>query len=141
MSAHEWLTAQERDTVSAMGAAVLIALTVAGIVAGVYWARGIRDSVEPPHRRPAASQPREVTAISGVRQTPIEQADAALELARTRQQLSSYGWVDRQAGLVRIPIERGMELVLQRQQAAAPTPSPAPQGQGAPGRPGAERRR
>ncbi len=132
MSAHEWLTSQEPDSVSAVGAAVLIALTVAGIVGGVYWARGIRDSVEPEHRRPAAAHPREVTVISGVRQTPIEQADSAVELARTRQLLSSYGWVDRQAGLVRIPIERGMELVLRRQQATAPAPSPAASGQGAP---------
>jgi len=30
------------------------------------------------------------------------------------QTLYSYGWVDRQAGLVRIPIDRAMELVAQR---------------------------
>jgi hypothetical protein len=30
------------------------------------------------------------------------------------QTLFSYGWVDRQAGLVRIPINRAMELVAQR---------------------------
>jgi hypothetical protein len=30
------------------------------------------------------------------------------------QTLYSYGWVDRQAGLVRIPIDRAMELIAQR---------------------------
>jgi hypothetical protein len=48
--------------------------------------------------------------------------------------LGSYGWVDRQQGVVRIPIERAMELVQQKgfpvrpqqdnTQAAAPAPQP-----------------
>ena len=43
---------------------------------------------------------------------------AARELAefRLRQAklLSSYGWVDREAGVVRIPIDRAMDLVAER---------------------------
>ena len=35
-------------------------------------------------------------------------------LAEQRQQLESYGWVDQNAGRARIPIERAMELVLER---------------------------
>jgi len=42
----------------------------------------------------------------------------ALELKELRTQedsvLSSYGWVDKKAGVVRIPIERAMELQLER---------------------------
>jgi hypothetical protein len=34
--------------------------------------------------------------------------------AREDQQLTNYGWVDRSAGIVRVPIERAMELVLQK---------------------------
>jgi hypothetical protein len=30
------------------------------------------------------------------------------------QALTSYGWIDREAGVARIPIERAMELVLKR---------------------------
>jgi hypothetical protein len=30
-----------------------------------------------------------------------------------RQQLSSHGWVDRDAGVVRLPIERAMDLTVQ----------------------------
>ena len=39
-----------------------------------------------------------------------------LAALRTREDatLSSYGWVDRNAGVVRIPIDRAMELTLQR---------------------------
>jgi hypothetical protein len=34
--------------------------------------------------------------------------------AREEAELNSYGWIDRTAGVVRVPIERAMELVLQR---------------------------
>jgi len=41
-----------------------------------------------------------------------------LELQQLRTQedqtLSTYGWVDKKEGIVRIPIERAMELQLQR---------------------------
>ena len=33
---------------------------------------------------------------------------------KEEQQLNSYGWVDEKSGVVRIPIERAMELVVQR---------------------------
>ena len=34
--------------------------------------------------------------------------------AREDQELNTYGWIDRTAGVVRIPIERAMDLTLQR---------------------------
>jgi hypothetical protein len=34
--------------------------------------------------------------------------------AREEAELNTYGWIDRTAGVVRVPIERAMELVLQR---------------------------
>ena len=40
--------------------------------------------------------------------------------AAEQQQLSSYGWVDQHNGLVRIPVERAMEMVLQKGLAARP---------------------
>src|ERR1700730_9941610 len=50
--------------------------------------------------------------------------------------LKSYGWVDRTAGSVRIPIDRAMEIVLERgvpggkpMPAGAPAPAPATSGQ------------
>ncbi|MFO1434453.1 MAG: hypothetical protein U1F76_30960 [Candidatus Competibacteraceae bacterium] len=35
-------------------------------------------------------------------------------LTRQRQRLNSYGWTDRQQGIVHIPIERAMELLVQQ---------------------------
>jgi hypothetical protein len=34
--------------------------------------------------------------------------------AREDEQLTNYGWINRSAGIVRVPIERAMELVLQK---------------------------
>lgn len=41
-------------------------------------------------------------------------------LAQQEQRLHSYGWVDRQAGVVRIPIERAIDLLAQRGLPARP---------------------
>jgi len=34
--------------------------------------------------------------------------------AREDQQLTSYGWIDKNAGIVRIPIDRAMQLTVER---------------------------
>jgi hypothetical protein len=53
---------------------------------------------------------------------PRLQIDPHLDLARKRSaddaQLASYGWVDRPSGTVRIPIDRAMELLAERDHAA-----------------------
>lgn len=63
---------------------------------------------------------------------PRLQIDPALDIHDQRkaeeQVLTTYGWVDRQAGVVRIPIERAMSLLAER------GASPA-KGQGVPGGP------
>lgn len=49
---------------------------------------------------------------------PRLQVTPAAELAKLRGEaeakLDSYGWVDRDAGLIRIPIQRAMELTAER---------------------------
>lgn len=42
------------------------------------------------------------------------QVDRRAILTNERSILDSYGWVDRQAGVVRIPIERAIELLTER---------------------------
>ncbi len=62
---------------------------------------------EPPSADPAARFPQ-----------PRLQSNAAEENARQRfaeeRVLASYGWLDPQSGVVRIPIDRAMDLVAQR---------------------------
>ncbi|MCU1338270.1 MAG: hypothetical protein JWO19_3851 [Bryobacterales bacterium] len=61
------------------------------------------------------------TLVSGDRLVPpaprVEE-HPAIELQTLRQQedqiLSSYGWIDRTAGIIRIPIDRAIDLQLER---------------------------
>ena len=41
--------------------------------------------------------------------------------------LDGYGWVDKEKGIVRLPVEKAMTLFVQRQQGKAPAPSAAAQ--------------
>src|SRR5262245_60264417 len=50
---------------------------------------------------------------------------------REDQMLNSYGWIDRQNGIIRIPIERAKRLI--EQKGAPATPPSATQGAAAPG--------
>jgi hypothetical protein len=52
---------------------------------------------------------------------PREQVNGQIDLQAFRAQedaeLQSYGWVNRTSGIVHIPIDRAMDLVVQRQEA------------------------
>ncbi len=68
-----------------------------------------------------ASAYRPPSPLADVRQIPPEPrlqvsgaADLAAFRAKEKAELNSYGWVDRKAGIVRIPIQRAMDLLLQR---------------------------
>jgi hypothetical protein len=63
-----------------------------------------RTLVEPPS--PIPPEPR-------LQITP--EADLAAYLQSQRQILNSYGWVSRDQGRVRIPIDRAMELVVEQE--------------------------
>lgn len=52
---------------------------------------------------------------------PDPLAPRAAAQAREDAALASYGWVDRNAGIARIPIDRAMELLVER---GLPTPRP-----------------
>jgi len=55
-----------------------------------------------------------------------ERLDLARERAAEDKLLNSYGWVDQQAGTVRIPIERAIDMIAQQGLAARPqAPAPA----------------
>jgi hypothetical protein len=41
--------------------------------------------------------------------------DLTVNRAAEKEVLTTYGWVDKQAGIVRIPVQRAMELALERQ--------------------------
>ena len=107
---------QEDDTLPS-GRLVRIGLTgVAVGVAGVAVATLLMvatvglPSPNRSHAEPPLPAPRR---ISGVEQTPIGPTRDGEDLRDSqRRELESLGWVDRDAGIAHIPIERAMDLVV-----------------------------
>lgn len=56
---------------------------------------------------------------------PHPTLDLAAERGRETATLDSYAWVDRRAGIARIPIARAMQILAGKSAASAPTPAPA----------------
>jgi hypothetical protein len=116
---------QEEDHISSraiviVGAASLLVFLVGGWAAVAYL--NARKAEHGPVALPAEAGKSKVgmveqdffdLAVRGKRQD-----------ATKRERLSGYGWVDRDAGVVHLPIDRAMELVAQgvRPGAAAATP-------------------
>lgn len=79
-----------------------------------------------PPRTPLAE---DVTIPPGPRLQQAPVRDYQAFRAREEAALDSYGWVDRRQGVVRIPIERAMELLVER---GEPTITPPATDVGAP---------
>src|SRR6185436_20170837 len=91
--------------------ALMAAVTIATFVAmGVMFQR-----MEA--REDANDRPRPPMAVRGHPEPPAPRLEIAPSRTRTRQRahekeiLTTYFWVDREQGVVRIPIERAMDLV------------------------------
>jgi len=86
----------------------LLALLVSGVgVLGSWLLWRASPAAHDPSRTPSRAAFRAGTP----EQTPIDGSARGLALqAEQRQQLTRYGWADRDAGLARIPIERAIDL-------------------------------
>lgn len=108
---------QERDRVPAWGvygfAVGLIGLLMAGAL--VTWLADRGASVQSGWRRGAAPVEDVPREIQGVDQMLFgAHQPASGDWSAKRRDLSAYHWVDRERGLVQIPIERAMDLVVER---------------------------
>lgn len=66
-------------------------------------------------------QTRRAPAAQAGAATPTEPGATLARLrARQNQRLTSYGWIDRGAGIAHIPVERAIELLLSEDSATAP---------------------
>ncbi len=97
----------------------LVALTVV-VCLGIVWA--MMNSYTETRPTPPA---KELGIISAPNQEPLERFPApSLQLSphqdlvafkgREEKELTTYGWLDRTAGVVRLPIARAMDLIAQR---------------------------
>ncbi len=113
-----------------VGALMVLGLAVSVGVFNLLWERGA------PRTPPAPPQVKGGEA--DLRREPPLQVQAPKDLAAMRAEenkiLTTYGWTDREAGRVRIPIDRAMALLLER---GLPAPAPPVK---APAEPPAKRR-
>lgn len=110
MSGYERSDANIRRLVfSIAGLFVLLAAVL--VAMGLMFAYLARQEKPGPARSPVA-QGRELPPQPRLETTPY--GDLTMMRAAEDAKLSSYGWVDRQAGVVRIPIDRAIELTLER---------------------------
>lgn len=107
---------QEPDQVStrrlaAIGVAGLLVFTGAALWSATVQ-RGITGSVRSDAApRPALAGQQQVGMVYQVR---FDASIAAVKNEEARRRLGGAGWVDRDAGVVHIPIEQAMDLIAQR---------------------------
>ncbi|MBI4565809.1 MAG: hypothetical protein HY716_14060 [Planctomycetes bacterium] len=94
---------------------ILVSLAMGGLFAVLARRTAVRDAEPPPVRQPVQVLP-----------APRLQVNPILELDQWRaweeQELNRYGWIDRDKGIARIPIERAMEVLRRRGLPARPSP-------------------
>lgn len=90
---------------------VIALLTVLGLTNYFAAQRAPRASILSTDRTQVPPPPRLQSAPS---------VDLQMLRAQKQTLLESYGWVDRQAGIVHIPIDQAMELLAKRQQGQKP---------------------
>lgn len=124
----------EKSDVS-IGAIVKFGIGLTGAAVVIHFALwGLFRYLE--DREAKRSRPLPSLVAAGLRRTPPEprlEPDPILPrrrmLAEEEAALTTYGWVDRSTGIVRVPIERAMELLVERglppsKPMVAPTPTP-----------------
>jgi hypothetical protein len=96
----------------AMALVLLCAVALIGLMGLFRYFQGREAALQPPAVEGAD--------LKGPSQPPLPrlQSSPVADLKRMRQEedqiLGSYGWIDRQKGIVRLPIARAMELLSQR---------------------------
>ena len=102
---------QEPDRTPLRGIAVATLASVAVVAAAIAWAGFLDARLVPERALPQAISSADAPVRIGLLyQSQIPAKSTRDELARARENLASYGWVDRERGVVRIPIDRAMEL-------------------------------
>lgn len=95
-----------------VGIVLVVSVALFALISGgLFRVLSLRKDGNDP-RPPAIASVREGAAEPLLQTNPP--ADLAAYNAAQQHALHSYGWVDRQRGVVHLPIERAMDLLLQR---------------------------
>jgi len=115
-----------------IGFLALLALGCFLALVGMRWLFGALDGAARARDLPGHPLAEQRPPVPGPRLQADPPAENAAFAATQRRLLESYGWIDRDAGVVRLPVERALELVLEQ---GLPTRAPGgPARGGAPGR-------
>jgi hypothetical protein len=118
-----------------LAALVVGCLLVALLLRGMYRYLDAYENRHEPVQNPLAQQGRADPRLVGPENVakfpqPRLESNETVEIDQFRlqeeQALNSYGWVDEGAGVVRIPIDRAMELIAQRGLPTRPQAGVAP---------------
>jgi hypothetical protein len=106
---HEWSDVPVRPLLLSLGALAIGCLIVMGVMRAMFksFDASARARDVPGH---VLAEEHQIPPPPKLEANPTaeNQGDAAAE----RRVLESYGWIDRDAGIVRVPVERALELVL-----------------------------
>jgi hypothetical protein len=102
-----------RPIVWATIAIVVVTVAVFLLMRSLFGYLAAREAMRGPQRNPLAeTHARELPPEPRLQPAPIE--DLRELRANEDSILNTYGWVDRNAGVVRVPVERAMELLAER---------------------------
>ena len=110
---HETSDVNIRAILGFGGALFAVAVAVHVLIYGLFGYFNSREGVQRPVEYPLAASQEDRQPPEPRLQTDPRQ-DLADMRAKEDEQLQSYGWVDRNAGVVRIPIDAAMKLTLER---------------------------
>jgi hypothetical protein len=93
----------------------LCGLSLFAIVALALFVSGeLRRWLSPTASEPATARPPIAHSTDTVTLNPQQQKTRSHYEAEQRERLSTYGWVDQSKGKVHIPIDRAMEILVQK---------------------------
>jgi len=91
----------------------LLAAAVIFVLLGLFWFIAVRVYVPGRPPAPQNAAPDSLPNNLAWKATPAARKAALADLRKAQAiQAVSYGWVDQKAGVVQLPIERAMELVV-----------------------------
>lgn len=124
-----------RSVYSFLAGLAVAVIVVAVLLLGLYHAMDAFERRHQPQQSPLVQQtqadtrevsPNEINTFPQPRLERNERLEINRFLLQEEQTLNSYGWVDQKTGVVRIPIDRAMQLIAQRGQPTTPKAGTVP---------------
>ncbi|MEX0938556.1 MAG: hypothetical protein WDZ59_11910 [Pirellulales bacterium] len=93
---------------------ILLVALIVGAILGMYWLLSILAAGRTPAEvSPLQAEAQRPPTAGGL--LPFDQRNELLQLRQAEhRQLTTYGWIDQDGGIARIPIDRAMEILAEQ---------------------------